>query len=86
MNLPDPSTSYVERQNLSVGMECRRFSRLTNAFSKKLANLRAYVALHHAHYNFVRAHRSLRMTPDMAASVTDRLWSVEELVQAATNV
>lgn len=86
MNLPDPSTSYVERQNLSVGMECRRFMRLTEAFSKKPANLRASVALHYAHYNFVRAHRSLRMTPDMAASVTDRLWSVEELVQAATNV
>jgi hypothetical protein len=73
---PDPahvSTSFVERQNLSVRMECRRFTRLTNAFSKKLANLQASVALHYAHYNFVRIHRTLRMTPAMAAGVTDRL-------------
>ncbi len=83
---PDPghiSTSYVERQNLSVRMECRRFTRLTNAFSKKLANLKASVALHYAHYNFVRNHRTLRCTPAMEAWVTDRLWSVEELVERA---
>jgi hypothetical protein len=77
------STSYVERQNLSLRMECRRFTRLTNAFSKKLANLKASVALHYAHYNFVRVHRSLRCTPAMAAGVTDRVWSVEELIDAA---
>ena len=80
---PDPahvSTSFVERQNLSVRMECRRFTRLTNAFSKKLANLKASVALHYAHYNFVRMHRTLRMTPAMAAGVTDHLWTVEDLV------
>jgi IS1 family transposase len=86
IGLPDEraiSTSYVERQNLSVRMENRRFTRLTNAFSKKLANLKASVALHYAHYNFVRIHRTLRMTPAMAAGVTDRLWSVEELIEHA---
>jgi IS1 family transposase len=74
------STSYVERQNLSVRMECKRFARLTLAFSKKLANLRASVALHYAHYNVVRVHRTLRMTPAMAAGVSNQLWSVEELI------
>ena len=62
-------------------MECRRFTRLTNAFSKKLANLKASVALHYAHYNFVRVHRTLRCTPAMAAGVTDRLWSLVELLE-----
>ena len=62
-------------------MECKRFARLTLAFSKKLANLKASVALHYAHYNFVRIHRTLRMTPAMAAGVTDRLWSVEDLLE-----
>jgi hypothetical protein len=76
------STSNVERQNLSVRMECRRFTRLTNAFSKKLANLKASVALHYAHYNFIRVHRALRCTPAMAAGVTDRLWSAEELLES----
>ena len=83
---PDPehvSTSFFERQNLSVRMECRRFTRLTNAFSKKLADLKASVALHYAHYNFVRVHRTLRCTPAMAAGVSNRLWSVEELIEAA---
>jgi len=79
------STSYVERQNLSVRMECRRFTRLTNAFSKKLANLKASVALHYAHYNFVRIHRTLRCTPAMAASVVNRLWTVQELIERATS-
>jgi hypothetical protein len=86
---PDPehvSTSFVERQNLSVRMECRRFTRLTNAFSKKLANLKASVALHYAHYNFVRIHRTLRMTPAMAAGVSNRLWSVEELIAEAAGI
>lgn len=75
------STSLVERQNLTMRMQMRRLTRLTNGFSKKLDNLKAAVALHFAHYNFVRVHRSLRMTPAMAAGVADRLWSLEELVE-----
>lgn len=73
----------VERQDLNVRMQLRRFTRLTNAFSKKLTNLRAAVALHFAHYNFVQIHQSLRMTPAMAAGITNHLWSVEELLAAA---
>jgi hypothetical protein len=61
-------------------LSMRRFTRLTNAFSKKLENLQAAVALHFAHYNLVRLHRSVRVTPATAAGVTDRLWSLEELV------
>ncbi|MGC2444189.1 hypothetical protein [Candidatus Binatus sp.] len=86
---PDPahvSTSYVERQNLSVRMECRRFTRLTDAFSKKLANLKASVALHYAHYNFARVPRTLRCTPAMAAHVSNHLWTVAELVSVALGV
>jgi IS1 family transposase len=79
------STSYVERQNLSMRMECRRFTRLTNAFSKELANLKASVALHYAHYNFVRVHRTLRCTPAMAAGVAHRLWTVQELIERSEN-
>ncbi len=75
------STSHVERQNLTMRMSMRRFTRLTNAFSKKLENLQAAVALHFADYNLVRLHKTLRVTPAMAANVTDRLWSVEELVE-----
>lgn len=78
------STSYVERQNLTMRMQMRRFTRLTNAFSKKLRNLKAAVALHFAHYNFCRIHKSLRMTPAMRAGVTDRLWDLSELVEMAT--
>ena len=63
----------------------RRFTRLTNAFSKKLENLEAAVALHFAHYNFVRIHKTLRCTPSMAAGVHDRLWSLEELVARTSN-
>lgn len=77
------STSYVERQNLTMRMQMRRFTRLTNAFSKKLENLKAAVALHFAHYNFVRVHSSLRVTPAMAAGVTDHLWSLSELMREA---
>lgn len=77
------STSYVERQNLTMRMQMRRFTRLTNAFSKKLDNLKAAVALHFAHYNFVRVHGSLRVTPAMAAGVTDHLWSLSELMREA---
>jgi len=61
----------------------RRFTRLTNAFSKKLENLKAAVALHFAHYNFVRIHRTLKVTPAMEAGVLDRLWTLTELVEAA---
>jgi IS1 family transposase len=75
------STSLVERQNLTMRMSMRRFTRLTNGFSKKVENLKAAVSLHFAHYNFVRMHKSLRMTPAMAAEVSDRLWTLEELVE-----
>jgi IS1 family transposase len=75
------STSLVERQNLTMRMGMRRFTRLTNAFSKKLENHRAAVGLHFAHYNFVRQHKTLRVTPAMAAGVSDRMWSLEELVE-----
>jgi IS1 family transposase len=80
---PDPryiSTSYVERQNLTLRMHNRRFTRLTNAFSKKLENHIASLAIHYMHYNFVRIHHTLRMTPAMAAGVTAHLWDVEDLV------
>jgi len=72
-DLKNVSTSYVERQNLTMRMQIRRLTRLTNAFSKKLENLKAAVALHFAHYNFIRIHQSLRITPAMAAGVTNRL-------------
>ncbi len=75
------STSLVERQNLTMRMSMRRFTRLTNAFSKKVENLQAAVSLHFAHYNFVRVHRTLRVTPAMQAGVSDRLWSIDELVE-----
>ncbi len=81
---PDPShisTSYVERQNLTMRMSMRRFTRLTNGFSKKLANLMAAVSLHFMHYNFCRKHQTLKgQTPAMAAGVSDHVWSVEEVV------
>lgn len=79
------STSLVERQNLTMRMSMRRFTRLTNAFSKKVENLQAAVALHFAHYNFVRLHKTLRTTPAMAAGVDNRLWSLEELVEHTSN-
>lgn len=74
------STSHVERQNLTMRMQMRRFTRLTNAFSKKLDNLKAAVALHFAWYNFVRIHRSLGMTPAMAAGVASEMWAIEKLI------
>jgi IS1 family transposase len=77
------STSYVERQNLTMRMQMRRFTRLTNAFSKKLENLKAAVALHFAHYNFVRVHKTLRVTPAMEAGVTNRLWTISDLLEWA---
>lgn len=81
------STSYVERQNLTMRMSMRRFTRLTNAFSKKFENHHHALALYFMFYNFVRIHKTLRVTPAMAAGVTDRLWSMEDmatLVDAAT--
>lgn len=80
---PDPehvSTSYVERQNLTMRMGMRRFTRLTNGFSKKLENHAHAVALHFMHYNFCRIHKTLRVTPAMAAGVTDHAWEIEEVV------
>jgi IS1 family transposase len=74
------STSYVERQNLTMRMSMRRFTRLTNAFSKKLENHIHALALYFAFYNFCRIHKTLRVTPAMAAGITDRLWSLEDIV------
>ncbi len=80
---PDPehvSTSYAERQNLTMRMSMRRFTRLTNGFSKKVENLEHMVALHFMHYNFARIHQTLRCTPAMEAGVSDHVWSMEDLV------
>lgn len=80
---PDPkhvSTSYVERQNLTMRMHMRRFTRLTNAFSKKIENHGYAVALHCTFYNFVRIHKTLRVTPAMAAGLTGRLWDMRDIV------
>jgi IS1 family transposase len=80
---PDPkhiSTSYVERQNLTMRMHMRRFTRLTNGFSKKVESHTNAVALHFMYYNFCRIHKTLRVTPAMAAGVTDRLWDVKDIV------
>jgi IS1 family transposase len=80
---PDPehvSTSYVERHNLTMRMHMRRFTRLTNGFSKKVENHAYAVALHMMYYNFVRTHSKLRMSPAMAAGVSDRLWEVSDIV------
>jgi IS1 family transposase len=79
---PDPdriSTSYVERQNLTMRMGMRRFTRLTNGFSKKIENLVWAVSLHFAHYNFCRVHTTLKTTPAVAAGVADHVWSLEEI-------
>jgi len=73
-------TSYVERNNLTIRMQLRRFTRLTNGFSKKLKNLRAALALHFAYYNFCRIHGSLRVTPAMAAGVANHVWDLSELI------
>jgi IS1 family transposase len=74
------STSFVERQNLTMRMHMRRFTRLTNAFSKKVDNLRHAVALHFMYYNFCRVHQTLRVTPAMEAGLTNHVWSLNELV------
>jgi len=75
------STSYVERQNLTMRMQMRRFTRLTNAFSKKVENHAHAVALHFMYYNFARIHKTLRVTPAMEAGVTSKLWSVEDIAR-----
>ena len=83
---PDPdhvSTSFVERQNLTMRMWMRRFTRLTNAFSKKVENHAAAVALHFIHYNFARIHKTLRITPAMAAGLSDHVWNYEEIAALA---
>jgi IS1 family transposase len=77
------STSYVERQNLTMRMQMRRFTRLTNAHSKKLENHGTAIALHFAHYNFARIHSTLRCTPAMAAGLASTVWSMDELLDAA---
>lgn len=85
MGNPDPnhiSTSYVERSNLSMRMGMRRFTRLTNGFSKKVENHAASVALYFMHYNFCRVHRTLRVTPAMEAGLTDHVWTIEEMLGA----
>jgi IS1 family transposase len=82
MGIPDPkhiSTSFVERQNLTMRMSMRRFTRLTNGFSKKLANHAYQVALYFMHYNFCRIHKTLRVTPAMEAGLTNHVWTIEEL-------
>ncbi|MGC1107306.1 MAG: IS1 family transposase [Candidatus Acidiferrales bacterium] len=81
---PDPnhiSTSFVERQNLTMRMGMRRFTRLTNAFSKKVENHAEMVAIHFMHYNFARIHKTLRVTPAMAAGISDHVWSLEEIIR-----
>jgi IS1 family transposase len=80
------STSHIERQNLTIRMQMRRFTRLTNAFSKKLDNLKAAVALHFYHYNFMRIHQTLRVTPAMEARITNRLWSWNDLLNYNSNM
>jgi IS1 family transposase len=85
---PDPkhvSTSFVERQNLSMRMSIRRFTRLTNAFSKKVENHAAAVALWFAYYNFCRVHQTLRVTPAMEAGLTNHVWEIEELLNLLKN-
>jgi hypothetical protein len=80
---PDPahiSTSFVERQNLTMRMKMRRFTRLTNAFSKKIENHLYAIALHYMHHNFCRVHQTLSVTPAMEAGVTEHVWSIEEIV------
>lgn len=79
-NPENPSTSHVERQNLTMRMGMRRFTRLTNAFSKKVENLAHAVALHYMHYNFSRIHKTLGVTPAMAAGVADRLWELADVI------
>ena len=78
------STSYAERANLTMRMGMRRFTRLTNAFSKKVDNHKAALALHFMHYNFARIHKTLRVTPAMEAGVADHVWSLDEIAKLAS--
>jgi len=85
---PEPkqiSTSFVERQNLTMRMNMRRFTRLTNAFSKKVDNLKHAVALHFMYYNFTRVHKTLSVTPAMAAGITDHVWAIDEIIALTDN-
>jgi hypothetical protein len=75
------STSHVDRQNLTMRMSMRRFTQVTNAFSKKVDNHKTMIALHYMHYNVARIHKSLRVTPAMEAGVSDHAWSLGELAQ-----
>ncbi len=74
------STSFIERQNLTMRMSMRRFTRLTNGFSKKVENLFYSIAIHYMYYNFARIHKSLRVTPAMEAGIADHVWSLEEII------
>jgi hypothetical protein len=74
------STSHTERQNLTMRMQMRRFTRLTNAFSKKIENHEAAIALHYMHYNFARVHQTLRVTPAMESGISNHVWTLEEIV------
>jgi hypothetical protein len=71
---------YVERQNLTMRMQIRRFTRLTNGFSKKVENHAYHAALHYMHYNFCRIHKTLRVTPTMEDGITDQVWTIEEML------
>jgi len=85
MGNPDPKricTSHVERQNLTMRMQIRRLTRLTNGFSNMLRNHKAAIALYFCWYNFCRWHRTLRTTPAMAANLTDHIWTIQELIEA----
>lgn len=82
----DISTSYVERQNLTMRMHMRRFTRLTNAFSKKLENHMAAISLHFMYYNFCRIHKTLRVTPAMETGIDDHVWSIEEVIMMSETV
>jgi hypothetical protein len=82
----DISTSYVERGNLSIRMSCRRFTRLTNGFSKRLENHAADVSLYVAHYNLCRVHEALRTTPAVALGIAGRVWAIGDLLDAALAV
>jgi hypothetical protein len=83
MGNPDPAkicTSHVERQNLTIRMQMRRLTRFTNAFGKNWENLWSAYCLHFAYYNFCRIHRTIRVTPAMAAGITDHVWELKELL------
>jgi hypothetical protein len=85
---PDPkhiSTSFVERQNLNIRMGMRRFTRLTNGFSKKIENHGAAVTIYFMYYNFARVHQTLRVTPAMEAGLADHVWTIEEIAALLEN-